>query len=76
MTELHQLSATELLGHYARRSLAPVEVVRALLAHIERCEPQLHACYALDPAAALAAASASESRCISTSVRRCRTSAR
>jgi len=61
-TELHWLSATELLARYGRRSLSPVEVVRALLVHIERCETQLHACYALDADAALVAATASEAR--------------
>ena len=62
MTELHTLSATELLAHYARRELSPVEVTQAVLAHIEHCEPQLHACYALDANAALVMAAASESR--------------
>ena len=62
MTELHTLSATELLHRYQRGELSPLEVVRATLAHIERCEPHLHACYALDTDAALVMAAASTAR--------------
>ena len=62
MTALHELSATELLAGYARRALSPLEVTRALLAHIERWEPHLRATYALDPEGALAMARASEQR--------------
>ena len=62
MTELHTLSATELLHRYQRGELSPLEVVRATLAHIERCEPHLHACYALDADAALVMAAASTAR--------------
>ena len=36
--------------------------MRAVLARMEACEPQLHATYALDGAGALAAAAASERR--------------
>ncbi len=59
---LHQLSATELLAAYRAGTLSPVEVVRDTLAHIEACEPRLHATYALDAAGALAQAQASEAR--------------
>src|SRR6185369_6873275 len=38
------------------------EAVRAVIAHIERCEPKLKALYAYDPGAALAAARDSEAR--------------
>ena len=62
MTELHTLSATELLHRYQRGELSPLDVVRATLAHIERCEPHLHACYALDADAALVMAAASTAR--------------
>src|SRR4249919_1363388 len=62
MAELHQLGAAELATLYRRRDASPVEVVRAVIAHIERCEPTLHALYAFDPEAALAAARASEAR--------------
>ena len=62
MTALHDLSAGELLAAYRSRALSPVEVTRAVLAHIARWEPHLHATYALDPDAAMATARASEAR--------------
>ena len=62
MAELHDLSAVELLAAYARKQLSPVEVTRAVLAHIAAWEPQLHATYALDTSAALAQAEASQAR--------------
>jgi aspartyl-tRNA(Asn)/glutamyl-tRNA(Gln) amidotransferase subunit A len=62
MTALHDLSATELIARYRERSLSPVEVTRAVLDRIAAWEPHLHATYALDPDAALAAARVSEAR--------------
>src|SRR6478672_2343489 len=62
MTALHDLSATELVVRYRERSLSPVEVTRAVLDRIAAWEPHLHATYALDPDAALAAARVSEAR--------------
>src|SRR5215510_10500505 len=62
MAELHQLGAAELAALYRRREASPVEAVRAVVAHIERCEPKLQALYAYDPEAALAAARDSEAR--------------
>ncbi len=62
MTVLHELSAAELGALYRRAELSPVEVARAVIAHVERCEPQLHATYAFDPEAALQMARASEAR--------------
>ncbi|MBX3622912.1 MAG: amidase [Rhizobacter sp.] len=62
MNSLHTLSAIELLAGYTRKTLSPVEVTRAVLAHIERCEPRLQATYALAAEAALAQAAASEAR--------------
>jgi len=62
MRQLHDLSAVELLAAYRSRALSPLEVTRAVLAHIERWEPHLHATYALDPEGALAMARASEQR--------------
>ena len=62
MSDLHQKSAAELSQLYRRREASPVEVARAVIAHIERCEPQLHALYAYDAEAALAQARASEAR--------------
>lgn len=62
MDTLHTLSAIELLAAYSSKALSPVEVTRAVLRHIERCEPQVHATYALDPSGALAQAEASQAR--------------
>jgi aspartyl-tRNA(Asn)/glutamyl-tRNA(Gln) amidotransferase subunit A len=62
MTALHDRSAAELLALYAAREASPVEVLRDLLAHIERCEPHIAATWALDADAALQAARASEAR--------------
>jgi len=62
MTALHSLSAIELIAAYTSKAVSPVEVTRAVLAQIERCEPQLHATYALDPVGALAQAEASQAR--------------
>jgi aspartyl-tRNA(Asn)/glutamyl-tRNA(Gln) amidotransferase subunit A len=62
MSELHELSAIELLALYRGKQASPVDVTRAVLAHIERWEPQLRATYAMDADAALAAARASEAR--------------
>ncbi|MEJ7931203.1 amidase [Ramlibacter sp. AN1015] len=59
---LHDLSATELVAAYRDRALSPVEVTRAVLAHIERWEPQLQALYLPRPEEALAQARASEAR--------------
>ena len=62
MATLHDRSAAELLALYAAREASPVEVMRALLTHIERCEPQIAATWALDADAALQAARDSEVR--------------
>jgi len=62
MAELHDWSAAELSRAYAARRLSPVEATQAVIAHIARWEPSLHALYAYDPERALAAARASEAR--------------
>jgi aspartyl-tRNA(Asn)/glutamyl-tRNA(Gln) amidotransferase subunit A len=62
MTALHTLSAIELLAAYASKALSPLEVTRAVLQQIERCEPRVCATYALDAAGALAQAEASQAR--------------
>jgi aspartyl-tRNA(Asn)/glutamyl-tRNA(Gln) amidotransferase subunit A len=62
MTALNTLNAAELSAAYASRSLSPVEVAMATIAHIEASEPQLCAMYAFDPDTALAMARASEAR--------------
>ena len=62
MADLHQLGAAELGTLYRSRQASPVDVVRAVIAHIERCEPKLQALYAYEPERALVAARASEDR--------------
>jgi len=62
MAAPHRLTAHELAAAYAAGRLSPVEVVRDVLAQIERREPELGALWARQPEAALAAARASEAR--------------
>jgi len=62
LPHFQDLSAGELLAGYRARSFSPVEVVQALLAHIDAWEPRLHATWLLRPDAALAQARASEAR--------------
>lgn len=62
MTSLADLSAVDLVARYRDRSLSPVEVAEAVLQRIEAWEPKLQALWALDPAGARAAASASAAR--------------
>jgi aspartyl-tRNA(Asn)/glutamyl-tRNA(Gln) amidotransferase subunit A len=62
MTGLHDLSAVELLAAYRSKALSPVEVTRAVLAHMHKWEPHLHATYALEGDEALAQAEASQLR--------------
>jgi len=61
-SRLHELGAAELAARYGRGELSPLDVTRAVLERIERCEPVLHATWALDAEAALAQARASEAR--------------
>jgi Asp-tRNA(Asn)/Glu-tRNA(Gln) amidotransferase A subunit family amidase len=62
MTMLHDLSAHQLSDSFRRRTVSPVEVALAVIAHIERWEPRLCALWAFDPEGALAMARASEAR--------------
>ncbi len=62
MSALHALGACALLERYRNRSLSPVDVVRDVIAQIERCEPQLHATWLARPEAALERARESEQR--------------
>jgi aspartyl-tRNA(Asn)/glutamyl-tRNA(Gln) amidotransferase subunit A len=62
MTALNELSALELHAAYRSGALSPVEVCKATIVHMQRCEPLLHATYAFDPEAALQQAQASETR--------------
>ena len=62
MAALHTLGAVALGHAYRKRELSPVDVTKAVLAHIERWEPHLQATWALDADGALAMARASEAR--------------
>jgi len=60
--ELCFLSAHELQRGYRNRTLSPVEVTRAILAHIAEANPHVNALYLVDSDGALAAARSSETR--------------
>src|SRR4051794_18420949 len=62
MTDIHDLSAIELLRRYRAKSLSPSEVFAALEKHIARWEPHLKALYAYAPEAARKEAAASTER--------------
>ena len=62
MTTLHDLSAHHLSDAFHRRTVSPVEVALAVVAHVERWEPQLCAMWGFDPEGALAMARAAEAR--------------
>ena len=62
MDDLAMLTATDLVAHYRRKTLSPVEVTEAVLARVDRCEPELNAFCVLDGDFALAAARDSEAR--------------
>jgi aspartyl-tRNA(Asn)/glutamyl-tRNA(Gln) amidotransferase subunit A len=55
------MTAEELLGHYARRTLSPLEVLQAVTERVERLNPSLNAFAATNPQA-VAAAGESEAR--------------
>jgi len=61
---LHAWSAAALTDAYRCRALSPVEVVQAVLAHMERWEPHIHATYLLNAERALESARDSEARWI------------
>ncbi len=62
MTSPQACSAQELAAAFARRSLSPVEATQAIIAHVERWEPKVHALWIFDPDGALAMARESEAR--------------
>ena len=49
MTDLHDLSTTQLLAQFASRTLSPLDYYEHLLAHVGRWEPHIRALYAFDP---------------------------
>ena len=62
MTQLHELSASELLAGYRSRQISPVDALLDVLSHVARWEHHLQATYLLRPEAALAQARQSEAR--------------
>src|SRR5215472_13035600 len=59
---IHDLGAADLVALYRSRALSPVEVVRDVLARIERFNRTVNAFLLVDAEGALAAASESEAR--------------
>jgi aspartyl-tRNA(Asn)/glutamyl-tRNA(Gln) amidotransferase subunit A len=59
---IHDMTAVDLLAAYKSKKLSPVDVVDAVIAHIEKWEPKLKALYAPDFEGACKAAKASEKR--------------
>ncbi|HCA84052.1 MAG TPA: amidase, partial [Streptomyces sp.] len=62
MTELGDLTATQLLAGYATRDFSPVEATRAVLDRIEQVEPAVNAFVRVDAEGALARAAESADR--------------
>lgn len=62
MTNLHDMTAVDLLAGYASKKLSPVEAIDAVIRHIEAWEPKIKALYAPDFDGARKAAKASEMR--------------
>ncbi|MBX3607454.1 MAG: amidase [Piscinibacter sp.] len=62
MDTLHDLSALELSEAYRTGRLGPVEVLRDVLRHVGRWEPQLKALYSFDPEGAMGQAEAAQAR--------------
>ncbi|HEX2216180.1 MAG TPA: amidase [Xanthobacteraceae bacterium] len=62
MADISTLTAADLVRLYRRRELSPVEVVRDVLARIERFNPTINAFVLVDGEGALAAARESEAR--------------
>ena len=61
-TQIHELTAADLVALYRSRALSPVEVVSDVLARIERFNPVVNAFVLIDAEGARAAARAAEAR--------------
>lgn len=59
---LHDWSAAELAAAYRRGEFTPLDAAHSVIAHVQRCEPRLHATYAFDPETTLAMAGESTAR--------------
>lgn len=57
-----EMTATQLLAHFAAKTLSPVEAMESVLARSAAMNPQINALIYLEPEAALAEAKASEAR--------------
>src|SRR5689334_75701 len=62
MTQIHDMTAVELLAAYKSKKLSPVQAVEGVIARIEAWEPKLKALYAPDFGGARKAAKESEKR--------------
>ena len=62
MTDLHDLSASQLLALYASRQLSPLDYYDHLISHVQRWEPQINALFAFDPHSVHAQARAATER--------------
>lgn len=62
MSELHLMTATQLLDAYRRKALSPLDVAEALVQHIDRWEGHLNALYGYRAESFLDAARASSER--------------
>jgi aspartyl-tRNA(Asn)/glutamyl-tRNA(Gln) amidotransferase subunit A len=62
VTQLHDLSAVDLIAGFRARQFSPSEVLEDVLAHVAVWEPHIKALYAFDPDGARAVAKASTER--------------
>ncbi len=62
MTDITELTATELVRSYRRKDLSPVDVTKAVLTRIDSCNDAVNAFCVIDDNRALADAAQSESR--------------
>src|SRR6478752_6529991 len=60
--DLTALSASELIGGYARGAFSPVEILQAVLERLDKVQPELNAFCLVDPEIGFAMARASEVR--------------
>lgn len=61
-TDSTQMTALELVGHYERRKLSPVEVTQAVIDRIDEVDGQINAYATVDAEGAIEAAKKAEKR--------------